>query len=555
MGTHVVGLDIGTNAVRAVELSLGRGRPVVRHMGQVALPLGAVVAGEVVDPPAVSSAIRRLWREGGFRNRSVVVGVANARVVARMADLPSMPDDELRSSLRYQVQDLIPMPVDDAELDYRLIDHHVAEDGQELARILLVAAHRDMLRSVVAAVQGAGLSPARIDLIPFALIRALHDPAAWLDGEESHSTHEVLIGTGSGVTNVVVHHDGAPRFVRTLPMGGDAITEALAEDLELEHDAAEGIKRGIADASPAGIGALAWSPLDTLVNEVAGSIDFHLAQMGEGELRQVVLAGGGARLAALRSVLADRLGVPVLDGDPYRSVDVSKSPLGADVTARSGDLFAVAIGLALSGEKGRDNARPLNLLPTEVDASRAERRQTMLAGAGVAGFAAVLIGLSVMRGSQVDSNRVAEKAAQDKAQGLQTEVAALHDVEALQTTIGERTTTVETALTGDIAWTALFNDVATAMPDDVWLDSFSARRGDKGLPGEVQVAAHGFDQTSPAHWLLRMADIPALQAPWISSSTKSQGSGGPSTVQFNGTAKLTDAAASRRLAEFVGDKR
>jgi Tfp pilus assembly protein PilN len=277
--------------------------------------------------------------------------------------------------------------------------------------------------------------------------------------------------------------------------------------------------------------------------------------MGEGDLRRVVLAGGGARLEALRSVLADRLGVPVVDGDPYRSVDVSKSPLGAEVTARSADLFAVAIGLALSGEKGRDSARPISLLPTEINDSLAERRQTVLAGAGVAGFAALLIGLSVMRGSQVDSTRVAAKAAQDEAQGLQTSIAALHDVETLETTIGERTKTVETALTGDVDWPALFNDVASAMPDDVWLDNFTARRGDKALPGEVQVSAHGFDQTSPAHWLLRMAEVPALQSPWISSSTKSPGTVGPSTVQFGGTAKLTDAATSRRLAQFVGDKR
>ena len=554
MGSHVVGLDIGTNAVRAVELSFGRGRPVVRHMGQVALPLGAVVAGEVVDPPAVSSAIRRLWRDAGFRSRSVVVGVANAHVVARMADLPAMPDDELRSSLRYQVQDLIPMPVDDAELDYRFVDHHVAEDGQEMVRILLVAAHRDMLRSVVAAVQGAGLSPARIDLIPFALIRAMHDPATWLDGE-GQSAHEVIIGTGSGVTNVVVHHDGAPRFVRTLPIGGDTITDSLAQHLELDHDAAEGIKRGVTDASPASVGVLAWSPLETLVNEVAGSIDFHLAQMGEGELQRVVLAGGGARLEALRTVLAERLGVPVVDGDPYRSVDVTKSPLGAEITARSGDLFAVAIGLALSEEKGRDHARPLSLLPTEVNASRAERREMLLAGSGIAGFAALLIGLAVMRGSQVDSTHAQERAAQDRAQGLQTSVAALHDIETLQTTIGERTTTIETALTGDVAWTSLFNDIATAMPDDVWLDNLSARRGENGQLGGIQITAHGFDQTSPAHWLLRMAEIPALDSPWISSSTKNATSGGPSTVQFDGTAKLTDAANSRRSAEFVGDKR
>src|SRR3954453_21482380 len=110
MARPIIGLDIGTAAVRAAEVRRSRGRAHVVRFGQVALPSGAVVAGEIADPAAVSQALRRLWKESGFKGKQVVTGVAGGRVVARTTDLPTMSDDEIRSSLPFQVQDLIPIP-------------------------------------------------------------------------------------------------------------------------------------------------------------------------------------------------------------------------------------------------------------------------------------------------------------------------------------------------------------------------------------------------------------------------------------------------------------
>src|SRR2546421_12989724 len=101
MAQRAVGLDVGTSAVRAVELVLGREQVTLTRFGQVALPPGAVRAGEVVDAPAVASAIRRLWREAGFRARSVVVGGGNQRVVVRQAALPDMGTEDMRSALQF----------------------------------------------------------------------------------------------------------------------------------------------------------------------------------------------------------------------------------------------------------------------------------------------------------------------------------------------------------------------------------------------------------------------------------------------------------------------
>jgi type IV pilus assembly protein PilM len=555
MANYVIGLDIGTHAVRAVELSLGRGRPVVRRMGQVTLPVGAVVAGEVVDATQVSAALKRLWSEVGFSGRKVVVGVANSRVVARMADLPAMPEAELRSSLRYQVQDLIPIPVDDAELDFQIVDHLPGGEGAEdKVRILLVAAHRDMLRSFLAALEGADLEAKRIDLVPFALIRALHDPTSWLEDDEPAQGQEVIIGAGAGVTNVVVHENGVPRFVRTLPTGGGSVTEALASSLGLDDDAAEAVKRGVPGADVMAdqphVDDIAAASLMPLVNEIAGSLDFHLAQVGEDSLRRVVLAGGGGRLRALRGVLEDQLGVSVVDGTPYARLDLSKVPLDPELVARSGDIFTVAIGLALAGEGDSDTQR-ISLLPGDISAMREERRRVMLAGAGVGGFAVLLVGLSFFRGTQVDAARSDAQRAEAQASALESQVTALHDIEMLQSDIDARRTTATATLLGDVAWTSLFRDIEAVIPSDVWLETFDAKRAPTG-GGEVTISARGFDHTSAARWLLRSEELSSLDNVWLSSSRKSD-AGGRSIVSFGSSATLGSGALSDRASRYEGD--
>src|SRR5204862_7539596 len=123
--------------------------------GQVALAPGAVRGGEVLDAPAVAAAIRRLWREAGFRAKTVIVGVGNQRAVIRQADLPEMSTEEMRSALQFQAQDLIPIPIEDAVLDFQVIEEIPGADGN-MVRILLVAGHRGMIDSLLAALEGGG---------------------------------------------------------------------------------------------------------------------------------------------------------------------------------------------------------------------------------------------------------------------------------------------------------------------------------------------------------------------------------------------------------------
>ena len=342
-----IGLDIGSTAVRAVEL-VGTPLTVVRA-SQVALPPGAVESGEVRDPGAVSDALKKLWSEGGFKGRQVWLGVGNQRVVVREISLPYLPDKELRSSLGFQVQEFIPMPVDDAVLDYDPIGEFEQEDRRML-RMLLVAAQRGMVDQVVQAVTGGKLEPMGLDLIPFAMVRSVGATDGGLDLEEG-VVEEAIVDVGAHVTNLVVHARGATRFVRILPSGGRDVTVAIARSAGVEDDIAERLKRGeaVEDApEPQAVRQAALQRAAAFVDEVRSSLEFYTAQAKDSRIGKVLVTGGGSRLEGLFDLMRQRIPVPVEPGAVFSHVPHQLDE--ADVAAAE-PLLAVAIGLALPEEE------------------------------------------------------------------------------------------------------------------------------------------------------------------------------------------------------------
>lgn len=551
----VVGLDVGTSAVRAAELSLGRGDPTMTRFGQVALPPGVVVAGQVMDPPAVAAALRRLWREVGFSTKRVVVGVANQRVVARTHELPTMSDADLRTALPFEVQELIPMPLGEAVLDHQVIERVTDDKGQERLRLLVVAAHRDMVRPLLAALEGAGLSARRIDLVPFALVRALHVDGFDLGDEDGEAMAEAVVGVGAGVTNVVVHEAGIPRFVRTLNTGGASVVDELAESLDVDADTAEELKRradpGSDDPEARRAAELVDGSVGHLLDEIRGSLEFHLAQADSAPLERIVLTGGGSRVAGLADRLEALVGVPVVAGAPLAHVELGDTGIDPERLRASEDLLAVPIGLALSGRAHDVATRRITLLPREIDAARVVRRQLIGAGAGIAAFTALLLAVFLLRGGQLDEAKADADAEEDRTVALQAEIATLSEIEEVQADIAARTATVNAILEGDVAWTRLIQEVATTIPEDVWLTSFDGATGTELAPGSVSFAATGFDQTSTARWLLRVSELAALRDLWVPSSTKTPEETTPETVTFTSNATLTEAAESDRVARYA----
>jgi type IV pilus assembly protein PilM len=343
-----VGLDIGTSSVRAAQVTVSKGISTLDRFGQVALPAGAVRDGEVIDTETVSAALKQLWAQTKFTTKKVVLGVANQKVVVRQVDLPWLPGDELRQALPFQVQDFIPIPVEQAILDYHPLEELVDGTGARMLRVLLVAASREMVNSILSAVTSAGLKPTAVDLTSFALLRSLVQS----DELGMATSAEALIDIGANVTNIVVHQGGSPRFVRILLMGGGDVTEALAERAGVPLEHAESMKQatgmGIPNqANPHAAMRVIEAVGGSLVEEIRGSLDYYSAQPAAVRINRIVLTGGGSRLGGFAERLAASTRMPVELGSALTSVRIGKTGLSEEQLAYIEPLASVPVGLAL----------------------------------------------------------------------------------------------------------------------------------------------------------------------------------------------------------------
>lgn len=344
MGT-IVGVDIGSNAVRAVEVSgYDTSKPVIVRQHTIALPETSVRRGEVVEVGTVATALKRLWSTAGFKTKDVVLGLGGPRIFARDLSVPKASLAQIRESLPFQVQDMLPVPVADALLDFYPIAEEAGEHGPAV-RGMLVAAMKETVDANVGAVIAAGLRPVHVDLLAFALSRALA-PRRTAKGRD------VIVEIGASMTDIVVVDDGVPHFVRTLPNGGDDITRALEQRLQLSPDQAESAKRVI------GMGGPMLRPEDRpaleviyeVVGELLNSIRNTLAYFGSAKPeempRRILLSGGGAQLLGLPTALSELTGLPVVVAEPFENVQRAR---GTSPRAESEPQFVytAAFGLAL----------------------------------------------------------------------------------------------------------------------------------------------------------------------------------------------------------------
>jgi type IV pilus assembly protein PilM len=344
-----VGVDIGSTAARAAEVTAGSPRPALVRAAQVPLPLGAVENGEVRQPAVVAEALKELWARGGFKTKQIVMGVGNQRVVVREVSLPWLPEKELRQSLAYQVQEFIPMATDEAVLDFDPIGEFEA-DGRRMLRMLLVAAQKVMIGATVEAAEGAKLEPVGIDLVPFALVRAVGNPGEGMELEQAGD--EAVIDVGAHVTNICVHDKGITRFVRILPSGGRDITVAVARALNVPEESAELLKRGedLEDGpAPDHVRRAAIDRAGAFVDEIRSSLEFYAAQVPGSRIQQVLVTGGGSKLEGFLELLRERIPVPIERGRALERVE-SKLDLSPEAIEEAEPVLPVAVGLAIPGK-------------------------------------------------------------------------------------------------------------------------------------------------------------------------------------------------------------
>jgi type IV pilus assembly protein PilM len=300
-----IGLDIGSSSIRAVEVRRGKDDHSLTNFGQVPLPPGTVQSGTVQDPVAVTSALRQLWAACKFDTKHVMLGVTNPQLVVREMSVSNLPAKEMHKSLPFQVRDMLPLAVERSLLDF----HPLEEPGDSpTVRGLLIAMPKDAVMTIVQAVEKAGLHVDGVDLASFALLRA----ASRLDAQV-----EAIVDIGAEVTSVVVHADGEPLIVRTVPRGGSEITESIATRLGVPAAEADALKCRFGlhgDGRPDTVAAAA-DAVRPLVNELRSSFTYLASGERQKQVTRVSLCGGGALMPGLAEHVQQKLDVNVMYAD------------------------------------------------------------------------------------------------------------------------------------------------------------------------------------------------------------------------------------------------
>jgi type IV pilus assembly protein PilM len=340
----VAGLDIGSSAVKAVELrASGKGFRVAAF-GLAPLPPDSIVDGAIIDAAAVTSAIRQVFdSHPQFKSKEVCASLSGNAVIVKKITLPVMTEAELAHSISWEAEQYIPFDIQDVNLDYQILDPGTGADSGGNMDVLLVAAKKDKIGDYTAAIAQAGRAPVIVDVDAFALQNAYEANYGLEPGSVI-----VLLNAGASAINVNVLQDGRSVFTRDISMGGAAYTEALQKELDLPYEAAEQLKKGIPVDGAAYEDALPilHAMNENVLLEVQKTFDFFKATAESEHLDRIVVSGGASRVDQFREMLGERFGVPVEEFDPFKSVACDAALLGE----HAGDLTAsavVAVGLAL----------------------------------------------------------------------------------------------------------------------------------------------------------------------------------------------------------------
>lgn len=342
IGAVALGIDVGKSAIKAVELRRTARGVEMSRFGIAPTPARAVEAGAILDRAAVARAVASLLRRSGIRRRRAIVAVAGPNVLARVLRLPPIPEQEVKQAIRWEAERHLPMPVEEAVLDVQTVGE-TTEDGQRQIEVLLAAAPEDLVLTHIETLGQARIFVDAIEVGALAMTRALLG--------RGPTGSQVLINLGASTTDVAIARGGVPQFTRTIPTGGDAITEALAAKLGIDAAKAEQTKlrRGLgygesAEGEPT-YASEVLAAVEELVTHLRRSLDFYRVQFPGSRLDGAVLCGGGARMRHLDSHLASELELPVTIGTPFS--DVHPAAAIAQTARDLAPQLVVAAGLAL----------------------------------------------------------------------------------------------------------------------------------------------------------------------------------------------------------------
>ena len=340
----LVGLDIGSSSVKAIELKpSGKGYK-VSAIGVESVPPDSIVDGAIIDGGAVADAVRRLFANKKFKAKDVVASLSGNSVIVKKITLPAMTEAELSESIYWEAEQYIPFDIQDVNLDYEILEQGTGQDSQGSMDVLLVAAKKDKIADYTNVITQAGKTPVIVDVDAFALQNAYEANYGFEPGAVV-----AILNAGASAININILAGSQSVFTRDVSMGGNAFTEAVQKELDLPYESAEQLKKGhdVEGASFEDARAVLKAMTDNVLLEVEKTFDFFKATAASDRIDRIMLCGGASRVEGFADALRERFGTEVEQFDPFRQVTIDPKVLGIVSMDDAAPLAAVAVGLAL----------------------------------------------------------------------------------------------------------------------------------------------------------------------------------------------------------------
>lgn len=336
---QLVGLDIGSSSIKAVELKAGRTGYELVSFGLEPLAQDTVVDGAIMDAPQVAAAISKVFEQQKIKTKNVATSVSGHSVIVKRVTLPLMTEEELYDRIPSEASQHIPFDIADVNLSYQLLE---SMDSQ--MDVLLVAVKKDKILNHTNVLAQAGKTPVVVDIDAFALQNSFE-----VNYEPDAGQTVALLNIGASVMNINIIRGGVPLFTRDVSVGGNQYTDALQKELDLNFDDAERLKKGetLASVSEDQRAQILRSVSDILTLEIQKTFDFFRATASGENIQRIVMAGGTARVPGLIELLREEFAMPVEELYPFRKIVPNPSRHSEEQIREMAPRLAIAVGLAL----------------------------------------------------------------------------------------------------------------------------------------------------------------------------------------------------------------
>jgi len=341
----IIGLDIGSYAVKMVEIDRSKKGFELQFVGLAPLPDGAVVEKSIKRADAVRLAVESLYRNSKSKTRGIATALSGKAVIIKQVTMSSMSDGQLEKQIQLEAEPYIPFDIKDVNLDFFIMGDRPEKEGT--MDVVLVAAKKDYMEEYLGLISSANLSPIVVDVDPFAL-EVMYEFCYPNVQEEVVA----LVNVGASAINVNVLKSGQSQYTRDLPVGSDSITRDIMRFFDVDYERAENIKRAaqLDGISPRNLRKIFQRAVEHFVSELQKVLDFFTANISYDPIQKIFLSGGAANTYGLVSSMETELDISVEIVDPFRSFRIDEKVFDMEYLKEVGPVMAVAVGLALRRE-------------------------------------------------------------------------------------------------------------------------------------------------------------------------------------------------------------